>query len=136
MIYVEKALVTSDKDLEGSSSCRLHISAACANTPRPPVNEGMMWTGRTCRPPLLQSCHRHTGRKKGNRESNSHRFFNLTPYRFPSSPPRWCPAAPAATHLTDGEGPSWSSRGPGGSRHQKPGCRYHEVFKTSTSIPI
>lgn len=52
---------------------------------------------------VLQSFYRHTRRKKGNRKSNGHRFFNLTPYRFLLSPPRWCPSHSAVTDLTDRE---------------------------------
>lgn len=58
---------------------------------------------KTCFLPQLQSCHRRTGRKKGHRESNGHRFFNLTLYRFLFSPPHWCPCPSAATDVTDRE---------------------------------
>lgn len=52
---------------------------------------------------VLQSCHRHTERKQRNRESNGHRFFTLTPYRFLLSLPCCCPSHSAATDLTDRE---------------------------------
>lgn len=74
----------------------------CANTLSCPVNE-WMWMGQTCSPPLLQSCHRHTRRKKGNRESNGHRFFNLTPYWFSLVSTSLVSRSSAATDLTDRE---------------------------------
>lgn len=98
----EKQKESASSALQCLCASRVHTCALCGNT-LSPLCIRVDVNGMDVQPAaaaVLSETHRE---KDGKQESNGHRFFNLTPYWFLLSPPRWCPGPSAATDLTDRE---------------------------------